>query len=121
MGHPSGRPPSKNVYSCSMPNQGSWSAYFSAAAAQAARVLVGCGEKSVSSTSDMTSLSPGRRSGSGQLKTGRSTQSELSPVAWLVLDPSKPQMPGSFPSATIRVLLRSKGDGSVPSIQMYSA
>ena len=104
-----------------MPNQGSWSAYFSAAAAQAARVLVGWGVKSVSSTSHMTSLSLGPRRGSGQLKTGRSTQSESSPVAWLVLEPSKPQMPGSLPSATMRVLLRSSGDGSVPSIQMYSA
>jgi hypothetical protein len=42
-------------------------------------------------------------------------------MAWLVLDPSKPQISGSFPSPTIRVLLRRSGDGSVPSIQMYSA
>ena len=69
----------------------------------------------------MTSLSSGPRRGSGQLNTGRRTQSESSPAAWFVLEPSKPQIPGSFPSATIRVLLRSSGDGSVPSIQMYSA
>jgi hypothetical protein len=30
-------------------------------------------------------------------------------------------MSGSFPSATMRVLLRMMGDGFVPSIQMYSA
>ncbi len=61
------------------------------------------------------------RIGSGTVYTGRSTQSELAPGAWLVLEPSKPQMSGSFPSATIRVLLRMIGLGLVPSIQMYSA
>jgi hypothetical protein len=61
------------------------------------------------------------RIGSGQLNTGRKTQSELLPGAWLVLEPSKPQIPGSLPSATIRVLFRINGDGFVPSIQMYSA
>ena len=90
-------------------------------ATQAARVLVGCGVRSVSSTSHMTSLSPGPRSGSGQTKTGLRTQSESSPVAWLVLDPSKPQIPGCLPVSTTLVLLRMRGDGSVPSIQMYSA
>ena len=69
----------------------------------------------------MTSLSSGPRSGSGTTNTGWSTQSESWPTAWLVLEPSKPQMPGSLPSATILVLLRSSGDGLVPSIQMYSA
>jgi hypothetical protein len=39
----------------------------------------------------------------------------------LVLDPSNPQMPGSLPAPTIRVLHRINGVGSVPSIQMYSA
>src|SRR5271166_1548094 len=109
------------VYSCSSPNSGSWAAYLSATATQAARVLEAWGVKSVLRTSHMTSRSSGPRSGSGQLQTGLSTQSELSPVAWLVLDPSKPQMPGSLPSGTILVLLRIIGDGSVPSIQMYSA
>ena len=104
-----------------MPNMGSWSAYFSAAAAQAARVFVAWGVKSVSRTSHITSLSPGFRRGSGQLKTGCRTQSESLPLAWLVLEPSNPQIPGSLPSATMRVLLRRSGDGSVPSIQMYSA
>ena len=69
----------------------------------------------------MTSLSPSARSGSGQTNTGWSTQSESFPSAWLVLEPSKPQIGGSLPSSTILVLLRSSGDGSVPSIQMYSA
>ena len=69
----------------------------------------------------MTSLSFSPRSGSGQTNTGWRTQSESLPVAWFVLEPSKPQIGGSFPSSTILVLLRSSGDGSVPSIQMYSA
>ena len=42
-------------------------------------------------------------------------------MAWLVLEPSKPQMPGSSPSARILVLDADLGVGSVPSIQMYSA
>ena len=62
------------------------------------------------------------RSGSEQVNTGRNTQSDLSPVAWLVLEPSKPQIGGvDTSSARILVLLRSMGVGSVPSIQMYSA
>ncbi len=84
-------------------------------------MLVGWGDMSVSSTSHMTSLSFSPRSGSGQTNTGCNTQSESLPSAWLVLDPSKPQIGGSFPSSTILVLLRSNGEGSVPSIQMYSA
>ncbi len=47
---------------------------------------------SVRSTSHMTSTSSPPRTGSGHVKTGCSTQSELLPGAWLVLDPSKPQM-----------------------------
>ena len=47
--------------------------------------------------------------GRGRRSTGRSTQSELSPGAWLVLEPSKPQMPGSSPSAMILVFERSIG------------
>ena len=43
------------------------------------------------------------------------------PGAWLVLDPSNPQIPGSTPSLMIRVLFRISGVGLVPSIQMYSA
>ena len=104
-----------------MPNHGSNAAYFSATSAHARRVLVGCGVMSVSRTSHITSLSFAPRSGSGQTNTGCSTQSESLPSAWLVLEPSKPQIGGSFPSSTIFVLLRSSGEGSVPSIQMYSA
>src|SRR5256885_2004148 len=121
MGQPSGRPSLRNVYSCSMPNHGSWSLYFSATAAHAARVLVGCGVMSVSSTSHMTSLLSPPCTGSGQTNTGCSTQSDALPGAWLVLDPSKPQMPGLSPSLTILVFERSLAVGSVPSIQMYSA
>jgi hypothetical protein len=54
-----------NVYSCSMPNIGFWSAYFSAAATQAARVFVGCGVKSVSWTSHITRMLSLPRIGSG--------------------------------------------------------
>jgi hypothetical protein len=116
-----GRPYWKKVYSCSIPKTGSWSAYFWARAAHLCRVLEEWGVMSVSRTSHMTSLSFSPRSGSGQTKTGERTQSESCPTAWLVLDPSNPQMPGYFLSSTIRVLLRRSGDGSVPSIQMYSA
>ena len=59
-----------------MPNQVSCDAYFSATSASAARVLVGCGVMSVSSTSHMTSLLSPPRTGSGQTKTGLSTQSD---------------------------------------------
>ena len=99
---------------------GSWLPYFPTTVASLARVLVGWGRPSVR-TSHMTSSSLGPRSGSGTMNTGRRTQSESCPVAWFVLDPSKPQIRGSSPSLTILVLLRSSGEGSVPSIQMYSA
>src|SRR3990170_8149038 len=72
-------------------------------------------------TSQRTSLSSPPRIGSGQTKTGCSTQSDRSPVACWVLDPSKPQIGGSSPFGTILVLERSFLVGSVPSIQMYSA
>ena len=49
-------------------------------------------------------------------------QSEDSPVAWLVDDPSKPQIGGTLvPLSMIFVLERNVGVGSTPSIQMYSA
>jgi hypothetical protein len=53
--------------------------------------------------------------------TGWRTQSDALPGAWFVLEPSKPQIGGSFPSAMTFVLQRISGLGSVPSIQMYSA
>ena len=109
------------VYSCSMPNSGSCLAYFLATFSHAARVLVGWGFPSTSRTSAITSTLSRPRSGSGHTKTGLSTQSLLSPGACSVLDPSKPQIPGSAPSAMIFVLLRRSGVGSTPSIQMYSA
>jgi hypothetical protein len=59
--------------------------------------------------------------GSGYEATGCSTQSELLPGAWLVLEPSKPQIGSSLPSARILVFDRRRAVGSVPSIQMYSA
>ncbi len=76
---------------------------------------------SVSSTSHITSLSSPPRMGSGTTSTGCSTQSELLPGAWLVLDPSKPQIGSSAPSDRILVFDRNRAVGSVPSIQMYSA
>jgi hypothetical protein len=60
--------------------------------------------------------------GSGQVKTGWSTQSDLSPGAWFVDDPSKPQIGSSvFPCSMILVFERSLAVGAVPSTQMYSA
>ncbi len=108
-----------------MPKIGSCAANFSATSASAARVLLGCGVKSMFSTSHRTSTSSPPRIGSGQVKTGFSTQSEAWPSAWLVEDPSKPQIgsasrPAGEP-AMILVLERSLAVGSVPSIQMYSA
>src|SRR5690606_23894734 len=76
---------------------------------------------SVSSTSHSTSLLLSPRSGSGTENTGFRTQSDAAPGAWLVEEPSKPQMPGSWPSGIIVVLGRSFEVGCVPSIQMYSA
>ena len=76
---------------------------------------------SMRSTSDITrTLSP-PRIGSGTDFTGRRTQSDWSPGAWLVLEPSKPQMGRSAPSSRTFVFDRSFAVGSVPSIQMYSA
>jgi hypothetical protein len=92
-----------------------------AARAHAARVFVGCGLPLTSITSHITSLSSPPRIGSGKLATGFSTQSLLSPVAWLVLEPSKPQMGSSAPSGRTFVFERHSDVGSVPSIQMYSA
>src|SRR5690606_12089756 len=114
----------KKVYSCSMPKTGSCAANFSATSASAARVLDSCGVMSVLRTSHSTRTSSPPRIGSGQTKTGLSTQSEAWPLAWLVEDPSKPQIGSSAPFASsprIFVLERSLAVGSVPSIQMYSA
>ncbi len=106
-----------------MPNHVSALAYFLAIFSVAARVFVGCGFRSPAfSTSHSTRMCLPPRIGSGQLKTGFSTQSDASPVACSVDDPSKPQIPGSWTSsARILVLLRSSGVGFTPSSQMYSA
>ncbi len=60
-------------------------------------------------------------SGPGQTDTGLRTQSERSPGAWFVEEPSKPQIGGAAPSSTTLVFERSFAVGTVPSIQMYSA
>src|ERR1017187_2197809 len=104
-----------------MPNIGSELANFLAVASAAARVLVTCGLMSGFNTSHITSRSLGPRSGSAKVATGFNTQSENLPVAWFVLEPSKPHTGGFWPSATILVLLRNSRVGSDPSIQMYSA
>src|SRR5687768_17338484 len=97
-------------------------AYFFAVLEAAARVLLGCGVPSTSITSHITRMLRPPRIGSGHANTGLSTQSDLSPVACSVDDPSKPQIGGSVTSsARIFVLLRSRGVGSTPSSQMYSA
>ena len=62
------------------------------------------------------------RIGSLQVKTGFNMQSDLSPVACSVDEPSKPQIGGVFTlSFRILVFERSCGVGWCPSIQMYSA
>src|SRR5262245_53681955 len=113
MGNPSGREPSKKVYSCSRPKRYLSPLTFSSTATQAARVLVGCGVMSVRRTSQRTSLLAPLRMGSGQTNTGLSTQSEREPGAWLVEEPSKPQIGGSAPSGTTFVLERSFAVGCV--------
>ena len=69
----------------------------------------------------MTRTSSPPRMGSGHHITGLSTQSDWLPGAWLVLEPSKPQIGSEDVSVTIFVFDRSRAVGSVPSIQMYSA
>src|SRR5512136_2151716 len=104
-----------------MPNSGSFFAYFFAIGSSNARVLVTCDVMLGNNTSAITrTLSP-PRIGSGHENTGRSTQSELEPGAWLVLEPSKPQIGRSLPSCRTFVFDRRRAVGSVPSIQMYSA
>jgi hypothetical protein len=77
---------------------------------------------SMSRTSASTSLLSPPRIGSGQEKTGRRTQSDLSPGAWFVEEPSNPQIGKLLsPSCMIFVFERSFAVGWVPSIQMYSA
>ena len=77
---------------------------------------------SMYSTSHITSTLSPPRIGSGQLKTGWSTQSDLSPGAWFVDEPSKPQIGRSvLPCSMIFVFERSLAVGVVPSTQMYSA
>ena len=61
-------------------------------------------------TSHITRTSSPPRIGSGQREhRASSTQSLLSPVAWLVLEPSKPQIGSAAPSGTILVFERSFG------------
>ena len=49
-------------------------------------------------------------------------QSDASPVAWFVEEPSNPQIGSAFELLSmIFVLERNVGVGSAPSIQMYSA
>src|SRR3954452_21049251 len=113
--------PSKKVYSCSRPNQVSCLAYFSAISRQPARVFVGCGSPLTRKTSHITSLLLPPRIGSSQTKTGLRTQFERTPVGYRGLEPSNPQVSGSFPVGRIFALDRSLAVGSVPSTQMFSA
>ena len=110
------------MYSCSIPNHASSPTNFSATSAQAARVFVECGFISGSKTSHITNTLSPPVIGSGHVYTGLNTQSELSPGAWLVLEPSNPQIGKSVvPSGSTLVFERRDGVGSVPSVQMYSA
>ena len=69
----------------------------------------------------MTSTLSPPRMGSGTTLTGFSTQSEFSPGACSVLEPSNPQIGGWSPVGTTIVFDRSFAVGFWPSIQMYSA
>jgi hypothetical protein len=100
-----GRPSWKKVYSCSMPNHGSWSAYFSATSTQAARVLVGCGVMSGSSTSHMTSLSSPPRMGSGHWRPGAARSPSSHPAPGWCSNRRSPRW-GAPPSAMILVFDR---------------
>ena len=82
----------------------------------AARLLLGCGVPSGSSTSHIT-RAPFFRAGSGKSATGLRTQSELLPSACRVELPSKPQSGsssrvGNRSNSTIFVLPRRFGTGS---------
>ena len=81
-----------------------------------ARLLLGCGVPSGSSTSHITST-PFVRAGSGKSATGLRTQSELLPSACRVELPSKPQSGssssvGKLSYSSIFVLPRRLGTGS---------
>ena len=123
-GKPCGRPSLKNVYSCSMPNSGSWPANFSATGASSARVLVGCGVMSVSSTSHITSTLSPPRIGSGHDEHG--LQHAVGCLARRLVRARTVEAPDrqarqiALPSR-IFVFDRRRAVGSVPSIQMYSA
>ena len=109
------------MYSCSKPNIGSNSAKFSAAASHAALVFVVCGVMSTFNTSHITKMLSPPLIGSWNVETGLRTQSELSPVACSVLEPSKPHIGGSVPFSIIFVLLLNLLVGVFPSIHIYSA
>ena len=96
-----------------MPKIISWAAYFLDVSTSAARVLVGCGAPVVVSiTSHNTRMFLPPRIGSLQVNTGLSMQSDLSPVACSVEEPSNPQIGGVFTlSFKIFVLERSMGVG----------
>jgi len=96
---------------------------LAAASAHAARVLVGCGWPVLARyTSHITRMLRPPRSGSLHQKTGFSMQSDDSPVACSVDEPSNPQIGGVFTELSrIFVFDRSSGVGFTPSIQMYSA
>src|SRR3989338_283060 len=119
-----------------MPKSGLCREYLLAAILSLARVLLSCGVKSGSKTSQRTkTFPPPRRQlvvvrglprvGSGTIKTGCKIRSLLAVPAWQVLDPSNAHMgisdnPFIGPSK-ILVLERNFLVGFCPSIQMYSA
>ncbi len=88
-------------------------ANFLAVSAHLARVLVGCGSPVwARRTSHSTRMFLPPRSGSGHVNTGSNMQSERSPVACSVEDPSKPQIGGVLTELSrILVLERSIGVG----------
>lgn len=90
-----------------------WLAYLDAAAAHVARVFVGCGLPVVATkTSHSTKMLLPPRNGSGHVNTGLNTQSDASPVACSVDEPSKPQIGATLtPFLMIFVFDRSIGVG----------
>ena len=122
VGKPSGRAPAKNVYSCSMPNSGSWPANCSATARAAARVLDGVrghvGVEHLAQHQDVVAAPDRVRAGEHRLEhaVGR-----VRPRPGWCSSRRSPRSAGSAPSARIFVFDRSLAVGSVPSIQMYSA
>src|SRR4029079_12412232 len=90
-GKPKGQAFLYKVYSCSIPNHGSMSLYFSDKVRSLARVLLSWAIPFAWKTSHKTKICGLPRIGSGTKNTGFKAQSLKLPSACIVEDPSKPQ------------------------------